>query len=158
MYLIFVVYPHKDVWTQWSSCSKVCGNSGTRKRIRYCYKATEMCASDEESESCPGTTCPTATTDTNVGEWSEWTSCQLSLDGKSAFQVRNRECSTTDCSDDLQESQSCTHAGLSLGKYLSRNKYFSCCVFALTLKLQTSVLELEQLQLLNGVSLKIFHI
>ena len=116
-FLFFTVYPHKDIWTQWSSCSEVCGNSGTRKRVRYCYKATEMCASDEESESCPGTTCPSETTDTNTGEWSEWTSCQLSLDGKSAFQVRNRECSTTDCSDALQESQSCTHVGLSLGNF-----------------------------------------
>ena len=76
-----------------------------------------MCASDEESESCPGTICPTETTDTNVGEWTDWTSCQLSLDRKSAFQVRNRDCSTTDCNDALQESQSCTHAGLALGIY-----------------------------------------
>ena len=76
-----------------------------------------MCASDEESESCPGTICPTETTDTNVGEWTDWTSCQLSLDRKSAFQVRNRDCSTTDCTDALQESQSCTHAGLALGIY-----------------------------------------
>ena len=118
--------PYTTAWTEWSSCSHSCGTGGTRTRVKYSYQLGSASAPTVETDSsCPGSSCPAASTDSDLTEWSSWSSCQLSLDGSTAFQVRDRECSTRHCSDALQEQQSCSHPLLSPGnlKYNTSFKF-----------------------------------
>jgi hypothetical protein len=64
---------------------------------------------------CPTVVCPAATTGSDLSTWTDWSDCQLSRDGTAGFQVRNRECSTGHCSEDVQEVQTCTHPGTTAG-------------------------------------------
>ena len=124
------------MWSEWSSCSQTCGSGGTRTRVRYSFDSQL-----QETGACPEDSCPDPSISalgsrllilcihlftfsinclfTNIlEEWGEWSSCQLSLSGTSGFQVRNRECSGRQCSEDRQEMKDCTHSQSTPGMLL----------------------------------------
>ena len=79
-----------------------------------------------------------------LDEWSEWSSCQLTLSGTSGFQVRNRECSGRQCSEDRQETKDCTHEQATPGWLIHRRRIYP----VLRSKFQHAILELNKKELI----------
>ena len=118
-----LAYPYTSEWTEWSSCSHSCGSGGSRTRVKYCFNPPESlgltkCSSTtpevETDSSCPGTSCPSID-DSEMGNYTDWSDCTLSISGTSAFKVRNRECSNRHCSSTVQENEDCDHPLLTAG-------------------------------------------
>ena len=101
--------------------------------MKYCFNPPESlgltkCSSTtpevETDSSCPGTSCPTID-DSEMGNYTDWSECNLSISGTSAFKVRNRECSNKHCSSTVQEIEDCDHPLLTAGILFAILIFFS---------------------------------
>lgn len=109
--------PHWSKWQKWQTCTHACGDSGTRRRYRYCMKGAPgmpgCMPQDADHEIVP---CNTGVSCIRWREWGNWQTCSQTCGG--GKRERRRSCdggapNTGDCigSDMEQEDckvQSCT--------------------------------------------------
>ena len=100
-FFVFLVYSN---WSEYSSCSKTCGN-GEHSRTRECVGGIcSLATSDDkiETKSCMDKECII------LSEWSEWSGCSVTCGP--GLQTRSRTCNQgcdDDLTNELEETQSC---------------------------------------------------
>lgn len=108
-------------WSDWTECGGAteecpCGGCGTQTRNRDC-----QCGDSPDCPGCDGApaedeqACDANQASCNLGEWSEWTSCNSTC-GAGAVSERNRDCAcpegalagcTNGCDGELHEELAC---------------------------------------------------
>ena len=97
MSFISSISARRTKWSNWSSCSRSCGN-GNKYRTRNCYgKGCNGQNTERENRACNFRDCVTL--------WSNWSQCSASCGQGTQF--RSRTCQGRNCHENLDETQQC---------------------------------------------------
>ncbi|CAH3170414.1 unnamed protein product, partial [Porites evermanni] len=121
-------------WSDWSCCSRSCGN-GTKVRYRSCTNPApandglECTGERNQTESCLGTSCPV---DGGFTSWSDWSCCSRSCGN--GTKVRYRSCTNPApangglvCTGERNQTESCLGTSCPVDGGFTSWSDWSCC-------------------------------